>query len=187
MPDSHIQVPVDPVAKKLATDTITNALGDLVHREWMRVAGDAAAELADVRNTDPTLADHGAVVRILNVVGPVRDRLTSAALAAGASVNLDGTTIAAAKTGKLMEVEVGSSVACRWDIKSRDGAVELTFATLFTGGLASGRPSRSWTPPDKRFTVLLGNGIDENFRVTATNLDAENPADVFTTIFWDEV
>ena len=127
---------------------------------------------------------HGMVVRPLGVVGPVRDALSTASLAAGSSANLDGTTIASGKTGKLMAVTVASSAACKWVIKSRDGAIELTFAVLFTGGM---RLTESWGSPDKRFTVLLGNGVDENFRVTVTNLDKANAADAYATIFWDEV
>lgn len=118
---------------------------------------------------------------------PVRDCLSSANLAAGSSVNLDGTTIAATKTGKLLGVQMASSAACKWIVKTRDGAIELTMGTVFTSGIAGQKPSDSFRPPDKQFCTLLGNGVDENFRVTATNLDQENAADVYVTIWWDEI
>ena len=123
---------------------------------------------------------------ILVAANPVRDPLMAAALAAGASVDLDASTIAVAKTGKLVEVFVASSVACKWIVKTRDGGIELTLGVLFTGGL-TGDPNDSFQPPDKGFCTLLGNGVDENFRVTVTNLDARFAADVYATVFWDEV
>ena len=185
MPDAYIQLPVDSVGKKVDVESLVVG-AETVHRERDQIAGKAATEIAEVKNTDPAATLHGIVTRPLNVVGPVRDVLTSAALAAGASVNLDGTTVAAGKTGKLMYVLVSSSVACKWVVKSRDGAVELNFAVMFTGGLVN-KPSDEWAPIDKRFTTLLGNGVDENFRVTVTNLDAENAGDVYATLLWDEV
>jgi|SRR6185503_10520090 len=117
---------------------------------------------------------------------PVRDVLSSDNLAAGSSVDLDGTTIAASKTGKLIGADFSSSVACKWVFKSRDGAIELEFGTRFTGGLSKD-PNDYFRPPDKNFCKLVGNGVDENFRVTVTNLDPENPANVYATIWWDEV
>lgn len=186
MADDRIKLrDVDGNIVYLDADSLSIA-GFTVLRERDRIAGRLAAELLDVRGTDPTLGDYGAVVRLLDVVSPVRDYLNSPSLAAGASVNLDGTTIAAAKTGKLMAARVSSSAPCKWIIKSRDGAVELTFGVLFTG-LHGSDCNAPWATPDKRFTTLLGNGIDENFRVTVTNLDQENAADVHATLLWDEV
>lgn len=118
---------------------------------------------------------------------PQRDPLSSSALGAGSSDDLDGSTIAAMHTGKLCAVSVASSVACKWEIKTRDGGIELTMAVIFTGGLMGGCATAMWTPPDKHFCSLQGNGIDENFRVTVTNLDGDNAADAYATIFWDEV
>ena len=118
---------------------------------------------------------------------PVRDVLSSANLAAGSSVDLDGTGIAAGSTGKLIAVELASSAACKWAVKTRDGAIELTMGVKFTSGLAGGKPSDVFTPPDKGFCILVGAGVDENFRVTVTNLDQQNAADVYATIWWDEI
>lgn len=181
MADQTIGLPADGVGKKLdATELSVAAV--TVQRERMVIAGGADIELAEVK-TEALAAHHGIVVRPIDIVSPIRDPVSSAALASGASVDLDGTTIGAAKTGKLVAVDVASTVACRWDIKSRDGAVLLTFATIMTSGLEL---TRRWRSPDKRFTVLLGNGVDENFRVTVKNLSVA-AADVYATLYWDEV
>lgn len=124
---------------------------------------------------------------VLVAAYPVRDVLSSASLLAGSSVDLDGTTIAASKTGKLISAWLSSSVACKWVIKTRDGAIELSMGVAFTSGISGCCPSLLWEPPDKGFCLLAGNGVDENFRVTATNLDGDNAADVYATIYWDEV
>lgn len=186
MANAHVRfIDAEGIARELDVDLISVDGVDVI-RERTRFAGAAASELSDARATDPATSDVGIVTRPLQVVSPVRDVLSAANLAAGANVDLDGTTIAAGHTGKLMGVTVASSVAAKWQIKSRDGAVELTFATVFTGGL-SGKATEQWTPPDKRFTILLGNAIDENFRVTVTNLDFAKAADMHSTLFWDEV
>jgi hypothetical protein len=106
----------------------------------------------------------------------------------GASVDLDAGTIAAATIGKLLRVLVGSSVPCKWVIKTRDAAVEVVVGVLYTGGLAD-RPTDQRKPWSKEGITLAGAGVDENFRVTVTNLSGSplTPADVHTTIEWDEV
>lgn len=183
MADSIIQLPADGVGKKLDTEQLTVG-ANTVERERDQIAGKADVEIAEVK-TEALAAHHGLVVRPVDIVSPIRDALSSASLAVSASVDLDGTTIGAAKTGKLVAVDVASTVPCRWDIKSRDGAVLLTFATLTT---SAQQLTHRWQSPDKRFTTLLGNGVDENFRVTVTNLGWPGAtADVYATIYWDEV
>lgn len=186
MADSFIQVPVDDAGKKVDTEQLTVG-ANTVHRERVQVVGAADTEIARVVDTDPAAADFALVVRQAPAVSPQVDYVTSANLAAGASVDLDGTTIAAASTGKLLRVTVGSSVPCKWEVKTRDGAVEVVRAVLFTGGLVA-RPTDFWRPESKDGVTLAGNGIDENFRVTVTNLSesALMTGDVHSTIEWDE-
>lgn len=181
MADSTIGLPADGAGKKLDTEQLTVS-GETVQRERDRIAGAADVELAEVK-TEAAAAQYGLVVRPIDLTSPTRSALSSASLAIGASVDLDATTIPASTTGKLIAVDVASSTACKWDIKSRDGAVILTFATIFTNET---RPTEQWRGPDKRFTTLLGNGVDENFRVTVTNL-GNAAADVYATVYWDEV
>lgn len=188
MADQVIQLPVDGVGKKLDTEELTVS-AQTVQRERNQLAGAADVEICRVVNSDPGVTDHGLVVRDAPPVSLSVDYVTSAALAAGASVDLDAATIAGASIGKLMRVLVGSSVPCKWEIKTRDGAVEVIKAVLFTSGVTGGRPSDHYVPASKEGVTLAGAGVDENFRVTVTNLgtQAAEAADVHATIEWDEV
>ncbi len=187
MADQTIGLPVDGVGKKLDTEELTVA-SVTVQRERNQVAGAGDVEIARVVNTDPSGTDYALVVREAPAVSPTSDYITSAALAAGASVDLDGTTIASSSVGKLLSVVVSSSVPCKCEVKSRDGAVLVTKAVLFTSG-ATSHPTERHTPVSKDSVTLAGNGVDENFRVTATNLGTQSleAADVYVTIEWDEV
>lgn len=188
MADSSIGLPADGPGKKLDTESLLVS-AVLVQRERMQIAGASALEISRVLNTDPAGTDYGLVVRLAPPVSVMSDYVTSSALAAGASVDLDGTTIAGSSTGKLLQVTVGSSVPCKWEIKTRDGAVLVTQAVIFTSGITGGRPTIRWTPKSKEGITLAGAGVDENFRVTATNLGTKaiEAADVHATIEWDEV
>lgn len=120
MPDSYIQLPLDGTGKKLDADQLTVGV-ETVYRERDRIAGTAATELADVKNTDPTASAYGVVVRTIDVVSPVRNVLSSASLAAGASVNLDAAIIASGKTAKLRPSRIDnarsiSDRSARWQI-----------------------------------------------------------------------
>jgi hypothetical protein len=188
MADSHILLPVDPVPGGTKIDAEELTVGVVtVKRERDQISGRGALEIADVRNADPGATDYGIIVRTSLARSPITDALTASALAAGASANLDGTAVGVGKSGKLHKVYVGSTAPCKWAILLRDGAVLISVGVLFTGGISSNDPTREWVPPDKSFdTIVYGNG-DENFRVVATNLDGSHAADVYTTIYWDEV
>jgi hypothetical protein len=159
--------------------------GETAHREIDRIGGADADDLAAVTDTDPSPGtDHALVVKPLDAVNPIRDYVTSSALAAGGSVDLDGTAISSGATGKVERIYVASSVPCKWVLKMRDGAVEVVIGVLFT---TAARLSERWEPPSKHFDTLAYVGGDENFRVTATNNDQQNAADVYATMYWDEV
>lgn len=185
MADQFIRLPADGAGKRLDTEELT-VNSQTVQRERMQVTGAAADDIAIVVDTDPGATDHGLVIRDAPPTNPKLDTPSSVGLASGASVDLDGTTISAATTGKLMQVVVASSVAAKWIVKTRDGAVEVELATLYTSGVA-GKPTEMWAPPTKDFGTLAGNGIDENFRITVTNLDSVFAGDVAASIAWDEV
>ncbi len=187
MADQFIRVPVDGPGKRVDTEEITvNLL--LVHRERNQIAGVGATEIARVLDTDPAGADFALVVRQAPPVNPKADYVTSAALPISTSVDLDASTISAATTGKLMRVIVSSSVPCFWEVKTRDGGVEVIKAGFMTSGV-NGDPTYTFEPFSKDEITLAGAGVDENFRVTATNLGTQafDAADVMTTIEWDEV
>ncbi len=189
MADGFIRVPVDGVGKRVDTEELTVS-SLTVQRERDIIAGAGPLEISRVLNTDPSGTDYGLVVRQAPEVNPIVDQITSSALVAGTSVDLDGSTISAATTGKLLRVIVGSSIPCRWDVKTHDGGVEVTRAVLYTSGITGGIPSWDYEPKSKDGITLAGAGVDENFRVTVTNLGTLatlEDADVHATIEWDEV
>lgn len=182
MANSYVQIPPNSTGPKLDTEQLTVGL-NIVERERNQLAGVGAEAIAAVLDTDPALNDHGLVVRALNVVSPARSFLSTANLAAGATATLDGATIPAATTGKLLKVHLSSSAAAKWALAARDGAVVTTIAVLFTKGFERGE----YVPPAKDCDTLVGDGVDTNFQVAVTNLDNENSADFYATLHWDEV
>lgn len=185
MPNDYIGLPTDGLGKKLDAETLVVA-GQTVFRERDRIAGGAADELLDVIAREPLPVDHGAVVRAITVSGnPVRNALSAASLAAGASADLDGSVIPSGKIGRLMAALVSSSAAARWVLKTRSGASEVVIGVMVTGGLW-GCASFIWLPPSKHHDTLSGNGTNTNFRITVTNLDNNNPADFYGSIYADE-
>jgi hypothetical protein len=118
---------------------------------------------------------------------PVVDPKSSTSLAAGASVNLDSVVIPTAKIGKVQQITLSSSAACKWEAQKLTAGVPTTLDVVFTSGNSGQQPSHEWEPPHKDYTALTGNSVNTFFRVVATNLDARNPANVYATFFFDEV
>jgi hypothetical protein len=118
---------------------------------------------------------------------PVVDPKSSADLAAGASVNLDSEIISNGVTGKVQQITLSSSAPCKWVLKKSSGGVDTTLDTIFTSGNTGQSPSHEWEPPHRDYTDLTGNGVNTFYRVTATQLDAKNAANVYVTFFFDEV
>jgi hypothetical protein len=110
---------------------------------------------------------------------------SSVAVNAGSSDDMSTPAISTGKTGKLAQVTLSSSVACKWVIKTAEGAVESTIDTVFTAGL-TGNPTVLWAPVHQDYVPLDG-GAGNVFRVTATNLDAKFAATMYATFWWDEV
>ncbi len=112
---------------------------------------------------------------------PQDDLLIATALAAGGNADLDATTITTGKTGRLMAVDVGSSVPVRCDIQTVSGA-RVTRTSIYT---SDGR-SELWRSPGLKFIELVG-AVGVRFGVSVTNLSALRTADVRVTVYWDEV
>lgn len=110
--------------------------------------------------------------------------ITSAALGAGASVDLDGAVITNGTTGQLMGFDCSSAVPLKIELK-----------TVNSGGTATTRdvffiPTNSnlmWRTPYKTFITQAGAATNAKFRVTVTNRDQTTASDVYATIFWDQV
>lgn len=118
---------------------------------------------------------------------PIVDPQSSSDLAAGDSVNLDSTAIADGSAGKLQQITLSSSAPAKWVIKKSVSAVDTTLDVVFTSGNSGQTPSHEWEPPHQDYTEITGNGADIFFRVTATNLDARNAANVYVTFFINEI
>lgn len=118
---------------------------------------------------------------------PVVDPKSSASLAAGNSVNLDSVVIPTGKSGKVQQITLSSSAACKWEIQKLTAGVPTTLDVIFTSGNSGQQPSHEWEPPHKDYAALVGNSVNTFFRVIAMSLDARNPANVYSTFFFDEV
>lgn len=110
--------------------------------------------------------------------------LTSAGLAAGASVDLNATEITDTTTGKLLGFTASSSVPLKIELKTVDNATIVTRMVLFTLG---GDRFFSWTSPDVDLIAITSVAAQaQNFRVTITNMDNIVAADVYATVMWTE-
>lgn len=116
-------------------------------------------------------------------VSPQSNRQTSAALGAGASVDLDYTAITNAKTGQLMGVDVSSAVNLKIEIKTVNNAgTATTVITLFS--LAG--QAYSWRTAAKAFLQSVLSTGTAKFRTTLTNMSAV-ASDVYGYAQWDEI
>ena len=103
--------------------------------------------------------------------------LTSTALAAGATATLDGPTIAAASTGKLVEGTVSSSVALKAQLGTWNGTAFVAKRTFFIPANAtlSYEPSRN-------DLITMAGGTTANFRWSITNNDNVLAANVYASL-----
>jgi len=104
-------------------------------------------------------------------------RLTSAALAAAATANLDSANVGAGLTGKLLEITASSTVNMRVDIIR----VEASNTTSRTFIVAKGTPF-TYRPTDRDAITVAGAASGRNFRLAITNLDNNQAADVYASI-----
>lgn len=105
--------------------------------------------------------------------------VTSASLAAGASVALDTPEAAAMK---LVKVIVWTSVAFKATITTVDNAVESAVKAL--GGGPAFRPWEFASPHKDYITLGTTAGADK-FRCNVSNLDDANAADVYATFYYE--
>ncbi len=172
MPDN---ITLDPGTggATLAADDI----GGVVHqRVKMQFGADGSA--TDVSTASP-------LPIVLALDSPQTAHATTVALAAGASTDLDSAQIASGKTGELVAIVMAASVALKGQLFTvLNGAPSTIKATLFS--LPS--TSEPWTVPSKKFFTQAqdaGAGFD-GFRLTVTNEDTTQPADVYVTFLYDE-
>lgn len=126
----------------------------------------------------------GLPVEIHRLVSPKSVAGSQAALAVGASADLDGTQVGSGLTGYLLRAIASSSVAFKAELKAVLNGVETVLDTRIS--------QPGWVvfePPDKRLWTVAEDvtaGLDV-FRVTITNLGTgTTAADVYGTLQWDE-
>lgn len=112
---------------------------------------------------------------------PIFSTVTSSALGAGSSVDLDHTAITGGQTGYLMGADVSSAVPLKVEIKTVNSGTPTTRVVLFT----QNGDYLSWRAPYKSFITQAG-GATSRFRVTVTNRDNSQASDVYSTAFWDQ-
>lgn len=102
--------------------------------------------------------------------------LTSAALAAGATITLDGPQIASG-VGKLFEATVSSSVALKAQLGTWDGTTFTVKRTFFIQA-----NSLFAYIPTRYDAITMATGATAKFRWSITNNDNANAADVYASI-----
>lgn len=102
--------------------------------------------------------------------------LTSVALAAGATITLDGAQIASG-TGKLFEATVSSSVAIKAQLGTWNGTTFVVMRTFFV-------PANTTLAyiPTRYDAITMATGATARFRWSITNNDNTNAADVYASI-----
>ena len=108
--------------------------------------------------------------------------LTSASLAAGASANLDSANIAAGLTGKLLEITAASTARLKVEVKRVEGTT--TTSRVF---MTATNSNVIYVPRDRDAITVAGAASGRNFRVTITNLDNNQSADVYASITYETV
>jgi hypothetical protein len=102
--------------------------------------------------------------------------LTSAALAAGATVTLDGAQITSG-TGKLFEATVSSSVSLKAQIGTWDGTTFTVVRTFFIPA-----NDNFVYIPSRYDSITKATGATAKFRWSITNMDNSNAADVYASV-----
>lgn len=167
-----------PLGDIIATDDVNDggvAQGQKVQRVKAGVGSDNNYE--DVHDGRPLPVQQG-------LTTPTTAHDSALALAAAAPADLDSDQIPSGLTGKLVAVLMSASVPLKGELKTVLNGVEgSVIATIF-----SNAGQNSWIKlPNKDFVTQAENvagGLD-GFRLTVTNLDNENAADVYATFFYD--
>lgn len=109
-------------------------------------------------------------------------KLTSAAVAAGASATVSTADITTAKTGKLLEMSASASVRLRVVLETFDGTTATEKRVFFV----EANQTLLYEPRD-RDTITQAGGTGKKFRLTIKNMDDTNAADVYGHLTHEEV
>lgn len=157
--------------------------------DYVRVPPDGLGKrLAAVQLPDGTYAEavvvvdeFGNLIR-LAPASPQHAQLKAGDVVAGLAVDKDTPSIAVGTSGKLGGVTIAATVPVKAEIKTVSGGVETLHDVVFTNEAVL---SYTWEPPHDTYITLAG-GAGNKFRVTLTNLDTRDTADLYATIYYDE-
>jgi hypothetical protein len=162
-----------PLGDIIATDDI----GGVKHqRVKVQVGADGTAQ--DVHDGRPMPVKEG-------MTTPKTTAAIGAALAAGGTTDLDSAQISSGLTGKLVALLMTASVPLKGELKTVLNGVESAVLLTFFSRAGESVPLLM---PNKDFFTQMEDataGLD-GFRVTVTNLDTSQAADVYVTHFYDE-
>jgi hypothetical protein len=164
---------IAPLGDKIAADEIA---GRKHQRVKVQVGLDGTAQ--DVHDGRPMPVLEG-------MTSPQTSHDFAGAVASGGIADLDGAQISSGLTGKLVAFLISASVPMKAELKTVLNGVES--GVLLTAFANAGQVALIKMPSKEFFTQVedAGVGLDA-FRVTATNLDNQNAADLYATFFYDE-
>ena len=174
MPD-NIQLDAGSDGDVLAADLIS---GTKHQRVKVQYGDDGLA--TDVSDANPLPVDNNPVESIQTNTG------NSTATAAGGSDDIDSTQVSSGKTGQLLQVIVSATIFYKAELKIVTNGVAGSVVHTWIGGPILPFP---YTPSHKTLHTIAQDvtaGLD-GFRVTVTNLDTNEAADIYATFEWDEV
>lgn len=172
---------IDDAAFAIATDAGTPMMGvvtaDSVDAGDVGVVGMDAA-----RNLRVSIEVDNAGIGGAGITDAKLKYATSASIAPLGTATFDSDAIASGKTGHLLKVIVDSTVPWKAELR-----------TLLNGTPSANKAVWFSTSGTQDFLKKMisqaydGGGGAEGFRVVVTNQDAAKTADVYCTLFWDEV
>ena len=163
----------------ISTDEITDGgVADSQKVQRMKVGVGDDNDYKDVHEGFPLPIKEG-------MTTPTVTHDSALAIAAGSPSDLDSAQISSGLTGKLVAILMSSSVPLKGELKTvLNGVDSSVLLTMFSKAGQNGMMKL----PNKEFITQAENagaGFD-GFRLTVTNLDNENPADLYGTFFFDE-
>jgi len=171
--NTQLELAAAPLGDIIATDDI----GGVKHqRVKIQYGPDGTA--IDVGVSTPLPVTEG-------LTAPKTSTATTAAVAAGGSTDLDSAQIASGVTGKLLAILMTASIPLKGELKTVLNAAESGNVMVFFSKAGNGDLI---VLPNKEFVTQVESataGFD-GFRVTVTNLDNSEAADVYVTYFYDE-
>jgi len=171
----NIQLDVGAGGDILAADDVGGAKHQQVKIEY-----GADGTVVAVSDANPLPVDNNPVESIQTNTG------NSTATAAGGSDDIDSTQINSGKTGQLLQIIVSATVFYKAELKIVTNGVAGSVVHTWIGGPILPFP---YTPSHKTLHTIAEDvtaGLD-GFRVTVTNLDTNEAADIYATFEWDEV